>query len=96
MNRTLLSLLVVVCMPSLADAAPRKLVTRNLVKVAVDKILTVKLAATQPEGDVSRTVEVTMAGTADRCADPAAEVLAFPEAPPRIGRLPNAGQVVIS
>lgn len=79
MNRTLLSLLVVVCMPSLAAAAPRKPVTRNLVKVAVDKILTVKLAATQPEGDVSRRVEVTMAGTADRCADPAAEVLAFPE-----------------
>lgn len=79
MNRTFLSLFLLVCMPSLAVAAPRKPVTRNLVKVAVDKILTVKLAATQPAGDALRAVEVTMAGTADRCADPKAEVLAFPE-----------------
>jgi len=77
--RMFLSLLVLLSLPSLAAAAPRKPVTRNLVKVAVDKILTVKLAATQPAGDAARTVEVTMAGTADRCADPAAEVLAFPE-----------------
>ena len=62
-----------------ADAALRKEVTRTIVKVAVDKVLTVKLAADQPTDVKLRAVEVTMAGTADGCADAAAEVMAFPE-----------------
>ncbi len=79
MTRFVSLLVAVLVLPVLADAAPRKDVKRTLVKVAVDKVLTVKLAAAQPADAKLRTVELTMAGTADGCADKTAEVLAFPE-----------------
>lgn len=74
-----IALILFVGVTDLAEAAPRKDVTRNIVKVGVDKVLTVKLAATQPVDAKVRAVQVTVAGTADGCADKAAEVLAFPE-----------------
>lgn len=74
-----LALVTLLLTPCRADAAPKKEVTRTIVKVSVDKVLTVKLAPTQPADPKVRAVQLTMAGTADGCADKSAEVLAFPE-----------------
>ncbi len=79
MTRIIAALIAIIALPALADAAPRKDVHRNIVKVVVEKILTVKLAPTQPADTKVRVVQMTIAATADKCADPAAEVFAFPE-----------------
>ncbi len=67
--RACLVVAVSLCLPAAALAVPKKSVTRELVKVGVDKVLGVSLAATQPTDEKQRTVLVRMASTYPGCAD---------------------------
>ena len=67
--RLLTAFAVSLCLPAAAWAVPKKGVTRELIKVGVDKVMSVSLAATQPAGDKQRTVVVRMASTYPGCAD---------------------------
>jgi len=62
-----------------AQAESLKPVRRNLVKVGVEKVLTVQLAAEQPGDAKVRDVVITLAATAARCLEPEGEVFGFPE-----------------
>jgi len=64
------AVLAVICLTSsLAAAVPVKRAHRELIKVGVDKVLSVTLAPEQPAGDKQRTVLVRMASTYPQCAD---------------------------
>lgn len=55
--------------PALANAVPTTTIHRGLIKIGIDKVISVTLASEQPPGEKQRVVVLRLASSYPECAD---------------------------